>query len=253
MRMKMNRDAQIVIGPEGTVLAASGDVPPGIVDLHLDECDGLSPEIRGAGKALLQELRRSRVRVLTEHVALDEGRRRVQLIAIEALAIRRTATDVRTLLPSKLAVVSSQAAAAEVTLSVVVAADVPALVQVDAEKLAWAITTLVGNALRYVQAGSRRTPSGTISVRAAFDPPGSQLILEVEDDGPWIPADTVARLFRRDGLNVRGAGLALLVMADICVAHGGTIDVRSSVGSDHGTAVRLTIPTPAETEESPGH
>jgi K+-sensing histidine kinase KdpD len=51
-------------------------------------------------------------------------------------------------------------------------------------------------------------------------------------------------LFRRDGLNVRGAGLALLLMSDICVAHGGTMDVRSSIEAvEHGTTVRLTFPT----------
>jgi K+-sensing histidine kinase KdpD len=51
-------------------------------------------------------------------------------------------------------------------------------------------------------------------------------------------------LFRRDGLNVRGAGLALLLMSDICVAHGGTMDVHSSIEAvEHGTTVRLTFPT----------
>ena len=56
--------------------------------------------------------------------------------AIAALAIRRAATDVRQLLASKLGVLASQAAASEITLSIVVADDVPAVVFVDAEKLA---------------------------------------------------------------------------------------------------------------------
>jgi signal transduction histidine kinase len=141
-------------------------------------------------------------------------------------------------------VISSQAAAADVTLRVVVADDVPGVVHVDSEKLAWAVTTLVGNALRYVRSGSRRMPGGRITVRALFDPTSSQVTIEVQDDGPGIPADTVTRLFRRDGLNVRGAGLALLLMSDICVAHGGTIGVRSSIETvEHGTTVRLTFPT----------
>ena len=64
-------------------------------------------------------------------------------------------------------------------------------------------------------------------------------------------AETVARLFRRDGLNVRGAGLALLLIADVCAAHGGTVDVHSSTGvSDHGTAVRMTF---AHAERVPCH
>ena len=56
--------------------------------------------------------------------------------AIAALAIRRAATDVRQLLASKLGVLASHAAASEITLSIVVADDVPAVVFVDAEKLA---------------------------------------------------------------------------------------------------------------------
>ena len=53
----------------------------------------------------------------------------------------------------------------------------------------------------------------------------------------------VTRLFKRDGLNVRGAGLALLMMSDVCAAHGGTVDVHSKTDvSEHGTTVRLTFP-----------
>jgi signal transduction histidine kinase len=240
----MEPDSQIVIGPDGTVLAATGQLPPGLVDVHLEDCEGLPREVREAGKALLDQLRHSGDRVATHAVALDGSGRAVQLVAIEALAIRRTPTDVRALLASKLGVLSFQAAAVEVTLRVVVAADVPAAVHVDSEKVAWAVTTLVGNALRYMRSGSRRMGGGTIDVRVGVDPTSSQVIIEVQDDGPGIPADTVTRLFRRDGLNVRGAGLALLLISDICAAHGGTVDVRSNTDvPEHGTTVRLTLAT----------
>jgi signal transduction histidine kinase len=66
----------------------------------------------------------------------------------------------------------------------------------------------------------------------------------VQDDGPGVPAGTVAQLFRRDGLNVQGAGLALLMISDVCAAHGGTVDVRSNTdASGHGTTVRMTFAT----------
>lgn len=79
-------------------------------------------------------------------------------------------------------------------------------------------------------------------MRAGFDPATSHLRIEVQDDGPGVQAATVARLFSRDGLNVRGAGLALLLISDVCAAHGGTVDVRSSTGAaDHGTTVRMTF------------
>ena len=85
-------------------------------------------------------------------------------------------------------------------------------------------------------------PGRTIHVRVGFVPASSQVTIEVQDDGPGILADSVARLFKRDGLNVRGAGLALLLMSDTCAAHGGAAVVRSSTDvSEHGTTVRLTF------------
>lgn len=70
------------------------------------------------------------------------------------------------------------------------------------------------------------------------------LKVEVAADVPPVVNVDGDRLFRRDGLNVRGAGLALLLISDICIAHGGKADVRSSIDrSDHGTTVRLTLLT----------
>jgi hypothetical protein len=91
----MEPDSQIVIGPDGMVLAATGDLPSGLVGHRPDDCEGLSREIRDAGKALLEQLRRSGNRVDVQTVARDGGDRTVQMVAIEALATRRTATDVR--------------------------------------------------------------------------------------------------------------------------------------------------------------
>jgi signal transduction histidine kinase len=239
----MNPSTQIVIGPDGAVLGATGELSAGLAHFRLEECEALPREIRDAGKSLLVELRSSRSHVVTRTVALGGGDRLVELVALEALAIRRAPADVRQLLTSKLGVLASQAAGSEITLSIVVADDVPAVVFVDVEKLAWSVTTLVGSALRYMRSTPRRVSGRTINVAAAVGPVPGELMIEVKDDGPGISSDTVTRLFKRDGLNVRGTGLALLLMSDICVAHGGAIDVRSSTEApDHGTTVRLTLP-----------
>ena len=220
----MNRHSQIVIGPDGTVLAATGQLPAGLVDVRLENCDGLPRELRDAGRALLRRLRDSGDRVVTEEFTVGGDGHGVQLVAIEALAIRRGAVDLRALLAAKLAVLSAQAFATHVTLTVTIADDVPAVVRMDSEKIAWVVTTLVGNALRYVKSGSHRPPGGAITVRATYDAASAAVAIEVQDDGPGIPAASVARLFKRDGLNVLGSGLALLLMADVCAAHGGRID-----------------------------
>ncbi len=74
-------------------------------------------------------------------------------------------TDLRALLRSTLDVMQRQARAFDVTLNVAVDDDVPAVVSLDAEKIAWATTVLVGNALRYVHHGSQVMPGGSIAVR----------------------------------------------------------------------------------------
>jgi signal transduction histidine kinase len=235
--------SQIVIGPDGTVIAATGPLPAGLLDARLDDCDALPRAIREAGNALLNQLIRSGNRLVSRTVALEAAGQSVQLVAIEALSIRREATDIRDLLMSKLAVVSSQASAVGMTLSIDVGDDVPPAVQLDAEKIAWAVTTLVGNALRYARSTPGRFAGKRIDVRARHDPATAEVTIDVEEDGPGIPPDTVSRLFKRDGLNVRGAGLALLLIRDIMAAHGGRVDVQSSIAPvGHGTTIRLTFP-----------
>ena len=229
------------IGPDGTVLAATGEQLSKLVDRRLEECEALPREIREAGTALTGRLRDSGSRVLAQTIAPSRGGS-LQLVAIEAVAVRCAATDLRALLSSKLSVISSQAASLDVTLSVEVADEVPAVVRLDSEKVAWAVTTLVGNALRYLRAGSRRKP-GAIGVKATYDPAVAEVTVEVKDNGPGIPADTVSRLFARDGLDVRGAGLALLLLADVMAAHGGRVAVSSSTDPvGHGTTIRLMFP-----------
>ena len=232
----------IVIGPDGTVLAVSSDLPPRWVDVRLNDCQDLPQEVRDAGRSLLADLRRSTGRVVARSVPIGGGGR-LQLIAIEAMPVRRRTTDVRALLISKLGVIASQAADVDVSLDIETASDVPQILDVDPEKVAWAVTTLVGNALRYMRTGPRKTGKGTIRVRTRFDASRALLRIEVQDDGPGVQAETIARLFNRDALNVRGSGLALLLIADACAAHGGTVEVRSGTGaSDHGTTVAMTFP-----------
>ena len=128
-------------------------------------------------------------------------------------------------------------------LRIDVASDVPGAVRLDADKVSWAVTTLVGNALPYVQTDSRRLGGQAIDVRATVDAMASALTIAVHDDGRGIPAEDDQRLFLRDSLNVRGAGLALLLIRDIMLAHGGTVGVASNTDPGrHGTVIRLTFP-----------
>jgi signal transduction histidine kinase len=91
-------------------------------------------------------------------------------------------------------------------------------------------------------------PGGTITVHAAYDRTSREVVIDVKDDGPGIPAETLARLFRRSAQQHRG-GLGLSLVHDILVAHGGGVEVRSSTDAfEHGTTIRLSLPSPSPLE-----
>lgn len=100
--------------------------------------------------------------------------------------------------------------------------------------LVGALTNLVDNALQAVAAGT-----GQVVLAASRQ--GEQLLLTVGDNGPGMPADVVARLFepffttRSDG-----TGLGLAIARGVIRAHGGAIEVRSTLGT--GTEFAITLP-----------
>jgi signal transduction histidine kinase len=162
--------------------------------------------------------------------------------AIHAIPLRRTATDVRDLLRGSLQVLRQQANSSDVGLQVLVDDDVPARLSVDRNKIAWAITTLVGNALRYVRHGSKTMPGGSIVVRASYDPVDREVAIDVEDDGPGIAAERLSSLLD-DTTEAGGSALGLAMIKDVVVAHRGTIRIDSdATGFRHGTTVRVTLP-----------
>jgi len=162
---------------------------------------------------------------------------------LDAIPVHRASTDLRRLLTSTVKVMDQQAHAAEVVLKLTIDEDLPKTVAVDRDKIAWAIATLVGNSLRYVRRGTRLMPGGRIDVRGKYDEAASRVILEVEDDGPGMPQERVAQLFERSEADGHIAGLALQLVREVVLAHGGELDVKSSVEpGKSGTVVRLLIP-----------
>jgi two-component system sensor histidine kinase FlrB len=111
----------------------------------------------------------------------------------------------------------------------------------DHELLHRMLLNLVLNALREVPT------EGTVSLKGRVA--GSDLIIEVEDTGPGIQQDRLARIFdplfsaSRDG-----SGLGLPIVKRIVESHNGTINV--SAGSrDHGTGTRFLISIPHNNTE----
>jgi NtrC-family two-component system sensor histidine kinase KinB len=104
----------------------------------------------------------------------------------------------------------------------------------DATKLTWALSNLIGNALRYTPKG------GTIRVEVA--PAGDLVRISVSDTGPGIPPDRRERIFERhvQGDEPGAAGLGLAIVRDVVQAHGGRIYLESELG--HGSRFILELP-----------
>jgi len=120
---------------------------------------------------------------------------------------------------------------------------VPAPVTGDEDRLRQVVANLVANAVRH-------TPAGTpleIAVGVTTSPDGDTCVLEVRDHGPGVPPDQAARVFERfyrtDSSRQRalggGAGLGLSIVAAVVAAHGGTAEVRPTVGGGATFTVRL--------------
>ncbi len=109
----------------------------------------------------------------------------------------------------------------------------------DADAVAAAVVNLVDNAAKY---------SGTPKfVAVRLRPEGDEVILEVEDHGPGIPASEQGKIFERfyRGRGERGKGgygLGLFLVQHIMEAHGGRVELDS--GSGRGSRFRLVFPVP---------
>jgi two-component system OmpR family sensor kinase len=89
---------------------------------------------------------------------------------------------------------------------------------------------------------------GTGNAAAAAERPVPAVVLDVEDDGPGMPAEQAQRVFERfyraDAARNRasgGTGLGLAIVAGLVNAHGGTVSVRTAPGNGADFQVRLPL------------
>jgi two-component system, NtrC family, sensor kinase len=110
---------------------------------------------------------------------------------------------------------------------------------VDATNLELSLLNLVTNAVDAMPDG------GTLRVRV-LDVPPNRVRIEIRDTGHGIPEDLLPRIFepwvstKKPG---RGTGLGLPIARDVVSAHGGTIQVASTVGV--GTTFTIDLPSDA--------
>ncbi len=113
----------------------------------------------------------------------------------------------------------------------------PAPVRGDAFLLREALANLVHNALQYTQSG------GHITVRTGKR--AGRSFVEVEDDGPGIPAGersrVLQRFYRLPGTPGTGSGLGLAIVRDIAAGHGASLALGDGANS-RGCRVAITFP-----------
>ena len=118
--------------------------------------------------------------------------------------------------------------------------DTPAPIAGQPVLLGEMIGNLIDNALRY-------TPQGG-SVTARLTCPPSEVVFEVEDTGPGIPAAerglVFERFYRVLGTNIDGSGLGLAIVREIAQQHNAEIDIEDGGTPQAPCGTRVTIRFP---------
>lgn len=131
---------------------------------------------------------------------------------------------------------ATQAREKAIELTKQVPEDLPP-VKADPTKIAWMLTNLMANALRYTE------PGGHICLSA--EQAHNFIYVSVTDDGAGIPLEYQSKIFDKfvqvkSDKAVGGTGLGLAICKEIIKAHGGTIWVESTPGQ--GSTFTFMLP-----------
>ena len=114
----------------------------------------------------------------------------------------------------------------------------PAVVLGNAQLLERALDNLIGNASKFSPADTR------ITLSVAQD--GTQAELRVRDQGPGVPDDELASLFRpffrgSNAARADGLGLGLGIVQRVVRVHGGHVEARHAPGGGLEVSMRLPL------------
>jgi signal transduction histidine kinase len=142
---------------------------------------------------------------------------------------------------ARLAAEATEPGGAAVRVRVECSDAVPQTIVADPDLLRILLHNLIENALKYAPAPTQ--------VRLSLARADDALRLSVQDQGPGIPTEEQALVFRkyrrgRSAGTAPGAGLGLALVARIVELHGGRVALTSQPGA--GTCVEVLLPLPPE-------
>jgi signal transduction histidine kinase len=152
-------------------------------------------------------------------------------------------SDVNLALEQVVAMVRRQGALSAVSVTEAYAPDLP-MVEMDVPRIKQVFLNIINNAVYAMKDG------GSLTIRSGID--GGTARIAFEDTGPGIPTEVLGRIFDpffTTKPEVSGTGLGLSVSLGIVQSHGGTIDVKSTLGA--GTTFTVSLPISHDAEGSP--
>lgn len=168
----------------------------------------------------------------------------VDVASIEAgaLAVAREPGDLAPVVAEAVDTFQAQLAEKHVSLSVELAAPLPAA-SFDPARILQVLANLLSNAGKFTSAG------GKVEIRVEHG--DGELICAVSDTGAGIPGDKLETVFQRflqlAPNDRRGVGLGLYISRSIIQGHGGRIWVESTLAK--GSTFYFTIPCAVDAEQ----
>ena len=170
------------------------------------------------------------------------------------MTIRKAPCDLRQTISEVTSLLAVRASSKGLRLGLVYPSSVPGEVIADGMRLRQVLMNLVGNAIKFTEAGSVEI---RVDCRKADEGP-TLLTLAVTDTGIGIPADKLDAIFEKftqvDGSMTRtygGTGLGLTIVRQLMELMGGTVSVESRLG--HGSAFRVSLPLEVRGDLLPGN
>ncbi len=158
------------------------------------------------------------------------------------MSISQDALDPRQLVDGCVKLMAPLASGKSLPVDVHVADDVPQTVLGDGLRLRQIILNLLGNAIKFTDAGAI-----VLTVKVKSGPAGDSLVFGVEDTGIGITPErqgaVLDRYVQAEGTTNQqygGTGLGLTISAELARLMGGALDLTSAEGM--GTLVKVSIP-----------